>query len=478
MTRANPDIKVFIGGVEYACTADAMDTAPVMMGRLQVDWGRTEYMSHQEPGTSTVVLYDRSGTLKTLARDRQLIGQHIAYFAGYWSETPGTPKDWIFYHGRVTGIKVKQIRTKARGVKGPEWMVTITSASVEAGMGNIVYTSGATPWIENETMLTRAVRLRDTQTPVTGISQFYFYAGHTGSKTKRIEIKDRDLIGLVREFYMSMGDTYSYLPDQNVIRYLFRRSFAVSTPIRNSVMPRDDNLVHLASCGIIEPDGNGWTYPGAVLPGCEVEAGDEMELSPNVVASRVELDWENWGGGATGNKVTTFLPNPADDSLGRRTVKMETWLADGLQVDPVVSELWNRVIQEGSVPRHPDCVWDTRPFGGFPSEAVARNLVMAGEHQGLTVVNGSPFSEFTDGWAPQYAVIGGTIAYEDGWIVRTVLQQFNNTTYIEPPTWSQLTGWMAWGPTTTPGVKYAYAPSVSWQDMKTLSDAGNLYNVT
>src|SRR5699024_8862090 len=209
-----------------------------------------------------------------------------------------------------------------------------------------------------------------------------------------------------------------------------------------------------------------------------------MDLAPTLDANRVECKWTDLATDPSGDLHTTsyteFNTHPWDAT---RTMRYDSWLADGLQIDPVLQQWSYRIMYEGSFPRHPDIVIDTRhgdAWTGFYVANMARRILRAGETPSTIYVMGSRYSEparhsTTFALAtppPTYSAIGGRIEWRSGWIVTLKLQ----TWYTSNPdagtvSWSDLDGTqLKWGGNNhwwdTGADPDTFTESISWLDMR------------
>ncbi|MCP2281061.1 hypothetical protein [Nocardia amikacinitolerans] len=442
----NPTPYIVFDGERVECSAAKSSTAPLALAGIKVDWGRDDYISHARPGTAQLAILDRTGTWAAKVGAKQVIGRRIEL---HWEHPGGASLRW--FAGRVTGAVAKPAALDGTG----GWVIAITAAAKDADLGNVIMSPGTWP---AETMITRANRIADAAAPA-DIDEFYFYPGSVNIQCWPLDVKGRDLHGLCDEFYMSMGDTYSYHPHTNVVRHLYRRSYAVNIYLVQ--MP--DGLVYVQASNIIY---DSQTYKGTGLAGCETHTDDGIQLAPNSVVTRVQVDWKNAPGG--GADVTTVAQTSEGDSNGRRTVQFTSWIDNGIHIDPMVTEVLARGQYEGALPKHPPVTWDTRRTGGFHSQAEAEVFTLAAETQGAVYVSSSIYTAWLSDIWPVFAIIGGTIEYDGGWIIRTTLQYIWKTNTTGQVIWNDLAQSLQWR-TNAPG---QLSDSVSWNDFRYLTHPG------
>ncbi|MBF6483839.1 hypothetical protein IU431_06665 [Nocardia otitidiscaviarum] len=439
----NPVPYLVFDGERVECDADLIGTAPLALAGIKVDWGRDDYISHARPGTAQLSILDRTGTWAAKVSAKQVIGRT---FELWWEHSGGASQRW--FAGRVTGAVARPANLDSSG----GWVVALTAAARDADLGNVIMAPGTWP---TETMIVRANRIADAAVPA-GIDEFYFYPGSVDIQCWPLDVKGRDLHALCDEFYMSMGDTYSYHPHTNVIRHLYRRSY--DALIYLVQMP--DGLVYVQAGNTVY---DSQTYKGTGLPGCETYTDDGIELAPNSVVTRVQVGWKDAPGGL--QDVTTVAQTPEGDSNGRRTVQITSWIDNGIHIDPMVAEVLARGTYEGALPKHPPVTWDTRRTGGFHSQAEAEVFTLAAETQGVVYISSSIYSAWLPNIIPICAIIGGTIEYDGGWIITTTLQYVWKTNTTALVVWNQLATSLQW----RTGATGQLSPSVSWNDFRYLT---------
>lgn len=453
---------VFIDGIEQKCRAADLATDPVVLDELTVDWGRSEYLSHAGVGTLKLAWLDRTGALSARMRNKTMMGKLVIV-----QYADGTGWGATFFQGRVTGCSATPDVPDpyATDPTARCWRVTVEAADKTADMANIIQPPGTWP---QETAQARAVALRNASF-IAGIGEFYFFPGHVNSVMWALDVKGKDNLGMLRDFYYSMGDTFSYLPSENVVRYLHRRAYDVWA-----------NWVQSAD-GIIRMTANdhtfdGRTYRGVGVQGCDVTSEDEATLPIQSAVTRVEASWKDTVPAGNDNDVVTIVYADEQSELdwGRRTLTFTSWLGDGRNLDPVVLEVLNRGRFEGSMPKHPNVSRDTRRTNGFYNRGEAESLLMGGETQGVVYISGSYYAQWLY-LVPFYAVMGGTIRWQHpGWIVDMNLQFHLATNTITPIRWNQVTATLKW---TQPPVVGSLCDSMTWWDAAFLQ-TGNVYSPT
>lgn len=447
---ANPRAYVMLDGARVECNADLADSQALALDGVVVEWGRDDYISHARPATATLTFYDRTGNWPARIKGRAAIGRRLSLHA---EDRDNVATNWCWFAGRVTDANAEPAPDK-RG-----WLVTVTAAGKDADLGNIIMPPVTWP---NESMIVRANRIADAAQVVADIDEFYFYPGSVNILCWPLDVKGRSLADLNAEFYMSMGDTFSYNPQQNVVRHLYRRSYAIA------IWPVVRNARIFLQAGDTVYDDQ--TYDGVGILGCETGAGGPLQLSPQGVVTRVEVSWKDRPNG--GNDWTSVLSASDDNQNGRRTVTFTSWIDDGIHIDPVMTEVLARGQVEGSLPQHPPAIIDTGRDGGFASIDVAKVLTLGAETQGVVYVNGSKFAAWLE-TVPLYCIIGGTVEHVDGkWRVTAKLQAVNDTSAVTPPVWDSMHQSITWH---APAPSWAFDDSVSWFDTRWPNTLGTIY---
>lgn len=440
---------VDVDGGRIRCDGAAVGYTPVVLDGFEITWGRDDYMAHSRPGTASFSVVDRSRTWADRISARTVLGREVTIG---WSLDGQA--DQVCFRGRITAATA--VPTDRPG----QWVIDFTAAGRDADLGNILAAPATWP---RETMITRANRIADMAVPAK-IDEFYFFPGSVNIQCWPIDVGGRDLRSLTEEFYYSMGDTFSYIPDQNVCRHLFRRAYAVGI-----------YFTHIAGDAIyLFPSStayDGVTYPGIALPGAVTTTDDPaLSAGPNSVVTRCEVTWKD--STASFNDWTTVVDTAEGDLYGRRTLTFNSWIDDGVHIDPMIDEVLARAEHEGASPRHPPVTFDTRHTGGFLSVAQARGLTLAGETQAAAYVSGSRFAAYTPAHHPVFAIIGGTIAHVDGhWRITARLSTIWRTNAVTPMRWNQLVSWMWWRRTDD----FKLARSITWNDFRYFDDP-TVYN--
>lgn len=487
---------ITIGGRVVACHTAALEREPVAIRGLEVSWGRSSYHdSRAEPSSMTVHIADATGEWARRIREGTAIGMKIE---GTWLGTPTTSTAKIvgpvkFFRGRIAAATAEPM--DRRTSEGAEWWeITLTCADRTADLGNAL-AGGEWP---RETMLARAVRIRDLGLAGgSEIEQVYFDPDHVPATCAPLDTRRASALDLMGDLYRSMGaDAWGYDPDENVVRQAIR----LSQPLSVHLGSFDDDLgaVYPVVSDIIFDKK---TYPGVSLGGCELGGVPKVAADPAAAINRVECTWHDWSTDH-GQMITTRDAVSYGDA--RRVMSWESWLDDGIYIDPSVERVWSRVREEGARPRHPDL--RTRPTFKFATGRLARWLLQTWENTRPAYIAGSMAYQWLMGdivgYAPIVAPIGGVTRFdpERGWSVELHVHWIHNETpppsaatwtslqqhrvsYSSPsvPWWWSILGLptpppvavgertpdrdMTWGEASA-GAGYRFAGSVTWGDMR------------
>lgn len=427
---------VLISGQLVACRADALDSEPVVIRGFEITWGRDEYMSPDvSPASVTLTLLDTTGMWAQRIRDTQAIGLPVEIrWQGTTTDTPSRRVGpVVMFRGRVTQADAAPHSLEASDGR-TAWTVELVCADRTADMGNAL--AGPEPW-DRETMLERAVKIRDLATAAgSGIGQVYFWPGYVDSTTAPLEVKGKSALELMGAFFRSMGnDSYAYDPDANVIRQAIR----LSQPMTTYLATFDDKLgAVLPVASDITVDGQ--VYPGIGLGGCELVGKPSVSADPSTDINRLECSWKDFSTDH-GDMTTVHENKRAGDA--RRVMSWESWLDNGIAIDPTLDNVWNRAREEGRRPRHPDFTY--KPGHSFVSERMARWMLSTWENTRAAFISGNLAYQWLMGGEPGYspvvAPIGGATRFdpETGWHCQFKVHWIHNTTPASSPaTWSSI----------------------------------------
>lgn len=444
--------EVWINGVRVACTADALDRAPVVIRGFDIHWGRAEYMDPSvTPSSVVVTLLDTVGTWATRVRNSQALGLPIEI---RWRGTRGDGSEFgpvTMFRGRTSHVECRPHTIEASDGR-TAWTVKLTCADRVADFGNA--TAGLEEW-PAEKMLDRAIRLRDLgQSAGSGIAQVYFWPGYVDALTAPLDVKDKTALDLLADFFASMGnDAYAYDPDANVIRQAIRLAQPMSVYLatfddtQGAVMPVASDITV-----------DGQTYPGVGLGGCQLHGAPVLEADPATDINRLECTWKDHG---TGYKEHTTTLEGRDPNSPRRVMAWDSWLSYGDGgIDATMRNVWSRAREEGRRPRHPE--FTAKPGHTFVSERMARWLLATWENTRPVFISGNLAYQWLmgnePGYAPIVAPLGGVTRYdpESGWqITLRVHWIYNQNDPAAPATWTSMRQIRT--TTTTPSVPWWWA---------------------
>lgn len=441
--------------------SDGNDRKITVMDGLRVRWGREDYLGHPSAAVAQFRLKDDTGEWIGRVRDNQAVGKRILLRA--------MPSDgsfpWWFFQGRITEANVTRGPIdKTTGLPKHYW-VDITAADKIADLGNIIMPKG-TVWPDSDTMLDRAVRVRDAALPVSMIGDFFFNPQTVSWGTAPVDVGGKSLLELTKTLYMSAGDTFSYIPSENNVRNMRRRDFDVKGQLH--VM---EPLGRRVGIRCTDMTFDSVLYRGIGVSGGHVVAEDEgLHTDPQGNVNRVEVSFKD---STAGHADRTIAKGVDADSYGRRTLTTESWLDNPGTIDTQTAPyLLDRATREGSYARHPAITWDTHATGdGFLDIEQAKALVLAGERMFTLFLYGSRWTTWMDNAAPLFGVLGGEMVYRDGrWIITMTLQKTYRAS-VTPLTWGQVHSDMKWGDThPVGGSSLVFEDAVMWIDTRFVTD--------
>lgn len=496
-----PTPMVLINGRGLRCDAAALETEPLAIRGFTIRWGRDEYMNPGvEPASTTITVVDASGEWARNIRTSVAIGSPVQI---QWSATsPGGSRigPVVMFRGRVSHISAQPANWELADGRRP-WIIELTAPDRTADFGNAL--AGPAPW-PAETMVERAIKIRDLGLAAgSEISEVYFWPGYVDSPVSPLEVNGKSGLELLGALYASMGnDSYAFDPDENVIRQAIR----LAQPVTVHLGSFDDNL------GAVLPVANdvvvdGKTYPGVGLGGCELIGHPSIEATAASELNYLECRWKDRTNDHN-DWVTHISMVEAGD--GRRTMAWESWLSDGLAIDPTMENVAERAREEGRRPT-PPAVQNPWSFS-FVTERMARFMLQCWENPRMAFISGSLAYQWLmngdPGYPPVVAPIGGATTWDParGWQARlNVHWVFKNTPAAAGATWKSLeqvkttstapsVPWwwslvglptpppvttgsrtperdMTWGDPSS-GSGYRFAESVTWGDMQHVPTAG------
>lgn len=419
-----------------ACTADRVDVEPTAIRGLEIQWGRSDYHdSDAEPASARLTMTDVTGTWAERIRTGRAIGLAVDI---RWTGVPTTAGGIklgpvVMFSGRISSATARPMDLKSPTGE-TRWEIQIVAADRTADGGNAIAPPVEWP---AESMLDRAIKIRDLFTAGgADIRDVFFWPGYLDANTWPLDVKGKSALDLLGAFYQSMGnDAWAYDPDANVVRQVIR----LSQPMTVHLGSFDDNL------GAVYPvpsdiEVDGVTYPGVALGGCDLIGEPVIKADPATAINRLECSWKDY---ATSHKDTKTVHENVYPGDARRVLAWESWLRNGLAIDPTLANVWQRVTMEGARPRHPE--FTTAPTHEFVTERMARWILQTWENTRPAFIAGDLAYQWLMGdsadYPPIVAPIGGTTTYDpdDGWSVDLRVHWINNQT---PPaasaTWRSL----------------------------------------
>ena len=427
--------RVFIGGTQVACTADALEKRPVAIRGFTIRWGRSEYQSPDtSPASVTISLLDATDEWAERIRDSRAIGTAVIIdWIGTLSTTLSDTARTVMFRGRISeGIARPHHVETGDGRRA--WLIELKCVDATADYGNANPAPETWP---RETMLRRAIKIKELgESAGSPIQSVFFWPGYSESQCAPLDVKGKNALALMREMYESMGnDSYSYDPDGNAVRQAIRLSQPMSVYLatfdnsRGAVLPVANDITV-----------DNYTYPGVGLGGRDLIGEPEIRADPTTDINRLECTWEdhstNWG------PWTTVKENIAPGQP-RRVMAWNSWFDDGKVIDPTLENVWSRAREEGRRPRHPE--FTLKPGFTFVSRRMARWCLMAWENTRPAFISGNLAYQWLMSGVPDYppivAPIGGETTFDPrrGWAIRLNVHWIHSTTPIRSAcTWASL----------------------------------------
>lgn len=292
---------------------------------------------------------------------------------------------------------------------------------------------------------------------------------------------NNNILEHVETFMQSMGVSYSYWADENVIRYtaLYRIS---NGDIGLATLPDDGGPRYV----VMRPSFSfGW-YGGDVtsysssLDGGQCYAEGPLTITRRDEINRIQADWRDrhqspqpWGDWSTIEPANM----PQDQPI--RLYRFTSWLDDGVYLDPTVANLLNIAQNEGSIPPHPQLEWDTRLNGGFHKWSDARHFLACWEWAHFTYLGRSRYAQWM-GLLPVFGRIGGRVHFDgQHWRIgmRLAYARPNNWGPFATLTWSYWQERVKWDPSDGWASTDRFLhPSISWADLANVSNTTQFQN--
>lgn len=426
--------RLTIDGTDVACTAGALDAAPIAVRGFRITWGREEYQDPAvSPSSVDLTLIDTTGEWARRIRDSRAIGSRVVIsWTGYDSGTTIGPV--VMFRGRVQLAEARPHHAEASDGRRA-WTVVLTCADRTADYGNALALPEVWP---RETMIIRANRVRDLGLAGgSEIDQVYFWPGYVGAQCSPLDVKGKSALDLMTELYASMGnDAYAYDPDENVVRQEIRLSQPMTVQLgtfdtsHGAVLPVANDIVV-----------DGRTYPGVGLGGCELVGEPAVTADPSTDINRLECSWFDQ---STGHKEWTTVMEQVAPGDARRVMSWSSWFDDGVVIDPTLDNVWARAREEGRRPRHPDVIIPAT--FEFVTERLARWTLATWANTRAAYIAGSLAYQWLmadeERYSPIVAPIGGQTVWEPlaGWSALLHVHWVHNAAgeVATPVTWRAL----------------------------------------
>lgn len=468
----NPQPQVVLDGTAISCAGDNIDTTVTVLRDLAISFGRDSYFAHGAPAVARVRLFDPVRHWAAVATSGEGIGMPCEC---RWYDEEASA--WfVFFRGSVAEIEAEP-RTVAmpdgRVIHG--WQISLVCNGRDAKLANISIPQEHT-W-PNESALNRAIRINDYHYQLSEIAQTYFRPTDVDfTMWAPDDPSAANIYEHIKSFYQSMGDSFSYWHDENVLRYTLRYTYGQG--IYMAVLPDDGGPRYV----ILRPAyGTQW-YGGefearnSALPGNASTAKGPISITRANAINRVQFDWKDHANAY--NDWSSVLPASIPNGTDIRTWQATSWLDDGLDLDPRLQTILDRALDEGMVPPHPDIEWDTRITGGFFKWTDARHFTLAAERAHFCYVTGSRYAEWLDR-APIFARLGGRVLFDGTHWKITAHLQWASQQFMHGSanvSWEDLQDRVKWEP--YPGwtsTDRFWHPSISYWDTGNITDATQFY---
>lgn len=441
---------------------------------MRIRWGRSDVYGTIEPSTIEFVMFDPTGLWLNRVLGQAAVGHNVAVWWDVPEHVPADPdlpvRIWIPFSGFITAVDVQAWTADTVDGRVDGWRIEVTGADRRVALGNVL-----APW-ENwpaERMIDRAVRLRNWSREPSGIREFYYEAPYREAPVSPIEIRDSTALDLFGELYESFGQQWTYNPHRNV---------CIRTPRHISttgiwLFKVDPGPYVFAAAGTFQ-DTTGEEaaqdqayYHAATLDACDVTGGVFLHSDQMDDINRLEATWKPRPG--TDGFTTVMMPAGAETQPPWRTLSFDSWLSDGLDLDPVLASVANKTVHEGRGPHHPPVTFDTGRVGGFRNVAQAMALTLPAEVIRTVVLTGSPWNALL-GRPPVHAIIGGEIIYGGGdWTITANLATHDAEPEDDTPVpWNELYDGIRWGDAGHD--QWRLAAGLSWADIRWIAD-GTVY---
>lgn len=399
MTTFDAAPTLTIGGAAVAIgqTADLL-----AVDALSITWGRASLLEQPTPARASVVLLDRTAG-RTMATRTDLIGQRV--LVG-WSGSDGSAGAvGASFEGRVTDVEVEPAAVRnSAGLMVRAARVTLSCSSLEVDLANYEQAEG-TAW-PAETVAARRQRL-DALMPAglftTGNAEPL--AGDTWMDAygaAAVDVSGKTLLDLVRQLNDSTARPTIFNPGGGLGAVRRRVWTAPAVPFTTRLEPVAElgGRYALTSSPIV----------GARrIAGHRLAPGGGVHREQSSAITRVQI---NYVAAGTSTTYSLAVPGaPAESVIGRRTLSIDSCLADAAGAAQLAAE-WASIVQlEAAAPRLSSMTW--RSSEGWWDDDLQRLMMLCGvELPYPLLVEGSWLPEL--GMTPRVGIIGGTIGYAAG----------------------------------------------------------------
>lgn len=426
--RMRPYAVIELNGVDLAGSVNRANPAgQVVLDDVSVSWGTSEPLAQADPASATLSLLDFS---LTWGARGDLMGKPLnvrwvldADPAGAWAYQSRT-----YFRGRITDVDLTpEAVTLPDGSRRQCTRVDLRCASTETDLGNVF--PAETVWPE-ESINDRTARLRAlvSATAIPGLGaavepRLIDWGGYTAYAVDQVNTRSaRDL--LLQLFNSCGGDRMVYNPHRNAYEWLGRRqadvrSFAVlQRQVDTPVIGRAGRGIYARTAGTRAATGATLndTLGGLYIDGAVLESAGSVSKSQASRITRASVTSRDTGIDGDPQRVTTLIDPSANETvIGQRSITLDSLHGWNSGADLNARDLLAMATQEGSQWTPPPARWDTRRTDGFILFNQATGL-LRGYATGFNWFVGHSWMSGL-GVRPVFSVIGGTIAFRDGFFV-------------------------------------------------------------
>lgn len=439
MIKVEP--RITLAGRVVSCDIEQLDRLPIAMESFTCNWGRDSYFAETAPATLSATLWDATDDWATRIRDGAALGVHV--IVEYQIPNVG----WVpQFRGIVTSAKATQHPTRKSPNGRHVWVVSLLASDPTQALGSIYPLPGA--FSAKRTMTEHRAWLHGLCAygglVLSGID--FDQTKYGAAKLSPLPVGQDSALELMRKFFASMGETFTYNPESNRVRATTRMSQHFTT----SLCSFDDSRgAVLITAGDFSPPTGG-AVPGVGLSACElaVDDGITIEAALDNDINTVEMTREQrgtvddeWQKGSDMRSTLKDVPNGQPIRLYSFTTDMWEHYYTA-QAGYVLTAVFAKARGEGRKPKHPPLSY--KPGKSFATERMARWWLRTTEDARPGFINGDKAHEWLmagdASWPPLMSPLGGTVMWHgiDGWSITMNVQWMNDLTQNQPIVYENL----------------------------------------